>query len=73
MTFGMSDRILKDAPYDPGMSVHLANLNDSIASEGKYHLICLRGFERKIVKIKKGSSVHDLAFLWLCNELEYAA
>ena len=69
MTFGMSGRILKGAPDDPGMSVRLTNVNDLIASEGKYHLICLKGFERKIVKIKKGSSVHDLAFLWLCNEL----
>ena len=33
----------------------------------------MRVFERKIVKIKKGSVVYDLAFLWLCNELEYAA
>ena len=62
-----------NAPYDPGMTVRLANVNDLIASEGKYHLICSRVFERKIVKIKKGSSVHDLSFLWLCNELEYAA
>ena len=48
-------------PYDPGMSVCLANVNDLIALEGKYNLICLRGFERRIVKIKNGSSVH-LAF-----------
>ena len=47
----VSDRILKDAPYDPGMPVGLANVNDLIALEGKYHLICLKGFQRKIVKI----------------------
>ena len=67
MTFGMSDRILKDAPYDPGMSIGLVNVNDLIASEGKYHLICLRGFEMKIVKRKKGSYQYTIwrYCLWL--------
>ena len=67
----MSNRIL-NAPYDPGLSVCLASMNDLNASDGKYHLICLMGFKRKILKIMKALSVHKLAFLTLCNELEYA-
>ena len=73
MTFGLSSRILKAAPLDYNLSVRLADVNDLIASEGKYHLSCLTAFGRATERTKKESEKADLAFIWLCKELEQAA
>eukprot|EP00112_Aurelia_sp_Birch-Aquarium-sp1_P026470 Seg940.1 transcript_id=Seg940.1/GoldUCD/mRNA.D3Y31 product="hypothetical protein" protein_id=Seg940.1/GoldUCD/D3Y31 len=73
MTFGLSSRILMAAPLDYKLSVGLADVNDLIASEGKYHLSCLAAFDRATERTKKESEKADLAFIWLCKELEQAA
>ena len=73
MTFGLSSRMLKAAPLDYRLSVRLADVNDLIASEGKYHLGCLEAFDRSTERTKKESEKADLAFIWLCKELEQAA
>ena len=53
MTFSMSKQILQSAHLDYKLSVRLAGVNDLIAAEGKYHLICLRAYERSTSKTEK--------------------
>ena len=69
----MSKQILESAPLHHTLCVRLADVNDLIAAEGKYHLVCLRAFERSTSKTKKECVETDLAFSWLCKELENAA
>ena len=71
MTFSMSKQILESAPLHHTLCVHLADVNDLIAAEGKYHLVCLRAFEQS--PSKKECVESDLAFSWLCKELENAS
>ena len=63
MTFSMSKQILQSAHLDYKLSVHLAGVNDLIAAEGKYHLICLRAYERSTSKNGKGMRGHRLSIL----------
>ena len=53
-------------------SVRLADVNDLIPSEEKYHS-CLAEFDRSTERIKKKGDKANLAFIWLCNEFEQAA
>ena len=46
---------------------------DLIAAEVKYHLPCLSAFKRSVEKAKLQTKESDLAMIWLCEELEYAA
>ena len=46
---------------------------DLIAAEAKYHLPCLSAFKRNVEKAKLQMKESDLAMIWLCEELEYAA
>ena len=73
MTIGLSSRILRAATLDYQLFVRLADVNDLIASEGKYHLGFLESFDRATERTKKESEKADLAFFWLCKELEQAA
>ena len=73
MTFSMSKQILESAYLHQKLSVRLAGVNDLIAAEGKYHLVCLRAFERSNSRTKKECIDTDLAFSWLCGELESGA
>ena len=69
----MSKQILESAPLHHTLCVRLADVNDLIAAEGKYHLVCLRAFQRSTSKTMKECVETDLAFSWLCKELENAA
>jgi len=51
----MSDQILEASKYDQTVSVHLAGVNDLIASEGKYHVHCFVKFDRQTSKTKDQS------------------
>lgn len=62
MTFSMSKQILESAHLHQKLSVCLAGVNDLIAAEGKYHLACLRAYERSTSKTKKDCTETDLAF-----------
>ena len=46
---------------------------DLIAAEAKYHLPCLSAFKRNAEKARLETKESDLAMIWLCEELEYAA
>ena len=54
MTFSMSKQILESAPLHHTLCVRLADVNDLIAAEAKYHLVCLRAFERSTSKNGEG-------------------
>ena len=74
MTKKVSDEIIQSAYLDYKVSLRLAGVIDLIAAEAKYHLPCLRAFNRSTAKTKQDASVdNDLAMVWLCNELQYAA
>lgn len=73
MTFKMSDKILKAAPLDYKICLHLAGMIDLMAAEAKYHLTCFRAFTRSTGKRKEVSAHGDLAMVWICMELQYAA
>ena len=51
----MSKQILQSAHLDYKLSVRLAGVNDLIAAEGKYHLICLRAYDPEHPKISSGT------------------
>ena len=65
MIFSISKQIFQSAHLDYKLSVRLAGVNDLIAAEGKYHLICLRGYERSTSKTEKECVDIDLPFSWL--------
>ena len=46
---------------------------DLIAAKAKYHFPCLGSFKRSSEKAKLETKESDLAMIWLCEELEYAA
>ena len=46
---------------------------DLIAAEAKYHLPCLSAFKGSAEKARLETKEGDLAIIWLCGELEYAA
>ena len=46
---------------------------DLIAAEAKNHLPCLSVFKRNAEKAKLETKESDLAMIWLCDKLEYAA
>ena len=73
MTVSISEQILQSAHLDYKLSVRLAGVNDLIAAEGKYHLICLRAYKRSTSKTEKECVDIDLAFSWLCKELRSGA
>lgn len=51
----------------------MAGVCDSNAAEAKYHLPCLSAFKRNAEKARLETKKIDLAMIWLCEELEYAA
>ena len=70
----MSEEIIQNASLDYKLSLRLAGVIDLIAAEAKYHLPCLKSFQRSTAKTKQETSIdNDLAMVWLCNELQYAA
>ena len=73
MTFQMSEQIIEAAQFNYKVRVRLAGVCDLIAAEAKYHLPCLSAFKRSSEKAKKETKESDLAMIWLCEELEYAA
>ena len=73
MTFNMSEQICEVAKYHHKLRIRLAGVTDLIASETKYHLTCFSAFKRSSEKAKQNTSDTDLALVWLCQELEYAA
>ena len=46
---------------------------DLIAAEAKYHLPCLSVFKRNAEEAELETKESDLAMIWLCDKLEYAA
>ena len=68
----MSDQILEVAPfhYKVRLRVEACNL---IAAGAKYHLACFAFFPRSTEKAKSAPSGTELALIWLCKELKYAA
>ena len=46
---------------------------DLIAAKAKYHLPCLSVFKRNAEEAKLETKESDLAMIWLCDKLEYAA
>ena len=74
MTKKVSEEIIQNASLDYKVSLRLAGVIDLIAAEAKYHLPCLQAFKKSTNKNKQDSSTdNDLAMVWLCKELQYAA
>ena len=50
-------------------------MNDLIASEGKYHLLCYNKFKRKVDReeLSKSGQNADIAMVWLVDELHASA
>ena len=69
----MNKSIMDDAKLHQTMSYRLAGVNDLIAAESKYDLLCLSVFRRKIINVKDENRDCDLAMIWLHNELDVAA
>ncbi len=55
------------------MRVRLAGVSDLIAAEGKYHKKCLAAYKYQTGKKKEESKKTDIALIFLCSELRYAA
>ena len=72
-TFNVSKSILESSKLDNKMRLRLAAVNDLIAPEGKYHQNCRNEYSYSTSKTKKEAENTDIAFLFLCKELEYAA
>ena len=72
-TFKVSKNILELSKLDNKMRVRLAGVNDHIDAEGKYHQNCRNDYSYSTSKTKKESVNTDIAFIFLCNELQYAA
>jgi len=73
MTLKMSEQIMEAAQFNYKLRVRLPGVCDLIAAEAKYHLPCLSAFKRNAEKAKLETKESDLAMIWLCEELEYAA
>ena len=73
MTFKMSEQIVEATQFNYKVRVRLAGMCDLIAAKAKYHLPCLSSFKRSSEKAKLETKESDLAMIWLCEELEYAA
>jgi len=73
MTLKMSEKIIEAAQFNYKLQVRLAGVCDLIAAEAKYHFPCLSAFKRNAEKAKLEMKESDLAMIWLCEELEYAA
>ena len=73
MTFKMSENVIQNAQFNYKVRVRLSGVSDLIAAEAKYHLPCLSAFNRYAEKIKRETKQTDLALVWFCEELEYAA
>lgn len=72
-TFNVSKSILESSKLDNKMRLRLVAVNYLIAAEGKYHQNCRNEYSYSTSKTKKESDNTDIAFLFLCKELEYAA
>ena len=77
MTLKMSEQIIEAAQFNYKLRVRLAGVCvcvcDFIATEAKHHLPCLSAFKRSLEKARLETKDSDLAMIWLCEELEYAA
>lgn len=73
MTLKVSEQIIEAAQFNYKGRVRLAGVCDLIPAEAKYHLPCLSAFKRNAEKVKLETRESDLAMIWLCDELEYAA
>ena len=73
MTFNMSEQIGEIVKYNYNLRVRLAGVSDLIASETKYHWACFSALKTLSEKAKQDTNDTDLALVWLCQELEYAA
>lgn len=73
MTFSTSEKILENAKYNHKQNVALADVNDLIAAEGKYHLKCQSKFFRDTQNVKGTAEESDLAMGWLCSQLKESA
>jgi hypothetical protein len=72
-TFNASKNILELSKLDNKMQLRLAGVNDLIAAEGKYRENCRSEYSYSTSKTNKESENTDIAFIFLCNELQYAA
>lgn len=73
MTLKMSEQIIEAVQFNYKLRVRLAGVCDLIAAEEKYRLLCLSAFKRNAEKARLETKESDLAMIWLCEELEYAA
>ena len=69
----MTLKIIEAAQFNYKLPVRLAGVCDLIAAEAKYHLPCQSAFKRNAEKARLETKESDLAMIWLCEELEYAA
>ena len=72
-SFNVSNSILELSRLDNTMRVRLAGVNDLMAAEGKYHNKCRSAFNYRAQKNKLESEHTDVAMIFLCSELTYAA
>lgn len=72
-TFNVSTSILEKSYLDNTMRVRLAGVSDLTAAEGKYHKRCLSAYQYHTGKNKEESKNTDIALIFLCSELRYAA
>ncbi len=72
-TFNVSKSILESSKLDNKMRIRLAGVNYLIAAEGKYHQNCRNDYSYNTSKTKKEAKNTDIALIFLCKELQYAA
>ena len=72
-TFNVSNKILEKAKFVEQIHLRVADVNDLIAAEGRYHSKCYKKFERDIKKAEDAQQDSDLAMIWITQELEYSA
>ena len=73
MTLKMSEQIIEAAQFHYKLRGRLAGVCDLITAEAKCHLPCLSAFKRNAKKARLETKERDLAMIWLCEGLEYAA
>ena len=72
-TFNVSTSILEKSYLDNTIRVRLAGVSNLMAAEGKYHKRCLSAYQYHTGKNKEKSKNTDIALIFLCSKLRYAA